>query len=65
MKLAKTMAIGAAALGMATGAALAQEETMLLPEPVEVVIYDVYGIDEDRDGVIDSYLLLEESDTLA
>lgn len=65
MKLAKTMAVGAAALGMAAGAALAQEETVLLLEPAQVAIYDVYGIDEDRDGVIDSYLLLEESDTLA
>lgn len=42
---------------------MAQEETSIVLEPVDVAI--VYGVDEDRDGVIDSYLLLEESDTLA
>jgi hypothetical protein len=42
----------------------AQPETIILLEPVEVATYDVYGIDEDRDGVIDGYLFIEESDTL-
>jgi hypothetical protein len=31
---------------------------------VDVATYDVYGIDEDRDGVIDGYLFIEASDTL-
>lgn len=44
---------------------MAQEETFILLEPVDVTYYDVYGVDEDRDGVADSYLILEESDTLA
>jgi hypothetical protein len=82
MTLAKTIAIGAAVLGLAAGGALAgegdfgmndrssgepavQPETIILLEPVDVVAYDVYGIDEDRDGVIDGYLFIEESDTLA
>jgi hypothetical protein len=71
MKLARTMAIGAAALGLAAGSALAGEggfgmndsETFILLEPVDVAT--VYGIDENRDGVIDGYLFLEESDTRA
>jgi hypothetical protein len=52
MKLAKTIAIGAAFVGLAAGSALAE-------------VSDVYGVDENRDGVIDSYLFLEESDTRA
>ena len=69
MKLARTMALGAAALGLAAGGALAQDERMAMADPVmetpEVTYYDVYGVDEDRDGVIDSYLFIEESDTRA
>ncbi len=84
MKLAKTIAIGAAAFGLAAGSALAgegqsgmndsgsssepmmaQQETFILLEPVDVSYYDVYGIDENRDGVTDGYLFIEESDTLA
>jgi hypothetical protein len=72
MKLAKTIAIGVAAFGLAAGSALAGEdsfemdtsETFVLREPAGGA-YDVYGIDENRDGVIDGYLFLEESDTLA
>ena len=82
MKLAKTIAIGATAFGLAAGSALAgegqsgmndsgspgepmaQEETFILLEPVDVSYYDVYGIDENRDGVTDGYLLIEQSDTL-
>ena len=81
MKLAKTVACGAAALGFAVSGALAgeghsgmndswssnesmtQEETYILLEPVDVTY--VYEVDENRDGVTDSYLFLEESDTLA
>jgi hypothetical protein len=44
---------------------MAPQETFILLEPVDVAYADVYGIDENRDGVIDGYLLLEESDTLA
>jgi hypothetical protein len=83
VKLAKTIAIGAAAFGLAAGSALAgegqsgmndsgfpsepmaQQETFILLEPVDVSYYDVYGIDENRDGVTDGYLFIEESDTLA
>jgi hypothetical protein len=71
MKLAKTIAIGAAALGLAAGSALAAEgsfgmnDSFILLEPVDIVAYEVYGIDENRDGVIDGYLFLEESDTRA
>ena len=74
MKLAKTIAIGAAALGLVVGSALAGQggfgmndstQSFILLEPVDIVAYDVYGIDEDRDGVIDGYLFIEESDTLA
>ena len=83
MKLAKTIACGAAAVSLAIGTAfagegpsgmndswstnepaMAQEETFILLEPVEVSYYDVYGIDENGDGVTDGYLILEESDTL-
>ena len=55
MKLVRTIALGFAAFGFAAGTALAQETTY----------YDLYGVDEDRDGVIDSYLVIEESDTRA
>jgi len=70
MTLAKTIAIGAAMFGFAAGNALAGERgfsmngNVTVLEPVEVAYYDVYGIDENRDGVIDSYLLLPQSDTL-
>ena len=73
MALAKTMAIGAAVFAIAAGSALAAEgdsamepDTVILLEPadMDVATYDVYGIDEDRDGVIDGYLFIEESDTL-
>jgi len=82
MKLAKTIATGAAALGLAVGTAfagegqsgmnsgwspsepeMANEETIILLEPVEVAY--IYEVDENRDGVTDSYLILEESDSLA
>jgi hypothetical protein len=69
MTLAKTMAIGAIALGLAMGSALAGEgsfgmdDSFIMLEPVDVAY--VYGIDENRDGVIDGFLLLEASDTLA
>jgi hypothetical protein len=36
----------------------------MLLEPMDVTYYDVYGIDENGDGVIDGYLFIEESDTL-
>ena len=81
MKLAKTIAYGAAALGLAVGSAIAgegsfgmndnwsmsepqmaQEETFILLEPVDIAF--VYEVDENRDGTIDSYLFLEESDSL-
>jgi hypothetical protein len=74
MKLAEAIACGAAALGFAAGSALAgegdfamnddgsQDETYILLEPVDVT--QAYGVDEDRDGVIDRYLYLEESDSL-
>lgn len=67
MKLVRTMAFGLAALGFGAGATLAQEDRMaagdtLLLEP-EATYYEVYGVDENRDGVIDSYLFIEESDT--
>jgi len=84
MKLAKTIATGAALFGLATGSALAgegsfgmndeaswmepspmaQQETYILLEPVDVTYYDVYGIDENGDGVTDGYLFIEQSDTL-
>ena len=71
MKLAKTIACGAAALGLAMGSALAVEgqsgmndESFILLEPVEVTYYDVYSVDENGDGVTDGYLFIEESDTL-
>lgn len=67
MKLVRMMAFGLAALGFGGGAALAQEDPMvagdtLLLEP-EITYYEVYGVDENRDGVIDSYLFIQESDT--
>jgi hypothetical protein len=31
----------------------------------DVTYYDVYGVDEDGDGVNDGYLFIEESDTRA
>ena len=81
MRLAKTVACGAAVLALAAGGALAdegsfgmndswsssepqtaQDETDILLEPVDVT--QVYGVDEDGDGVIDHYLFLEESDSL-
>ena len=70
MTLAKTIAIGASALGLAAGSALAGEGSFGMNdessgEPaVDSVVYDVYGIDQDRDGVIDGYLFIEQSDTL-
>jgi hypothetical protein len=81
MKPAKTIAYGAAlglAVGSAiagegsfgmndswsTSEPMAQEETFILPEPVDVATAE-YGVDENRDGVTDSYLILEGSDTLA
>ena len=68
MKLVRTIALGFAASGLAAGAALGQEDRMaqeeaLLEPPTEITYYEVYGVDEDRDGVIDSYLFIEESDT--
>ena len=66
MKLAKSLAIGAAFFGLAVGSALttqADEETTTLLEPEDVTYYDVYGVDEDGDGVNDGYLFIEESDT--
>ena len=82
MRLAKSIACGAALLGLAIGTAfaaegqsgmndmgsmtgpMAQDETFILLEPADVTYYDVYGIDENGDGVIDGYLFIEESDTL-
>ena len=43
--------------------AMPREEAFILLEPVDVAY--IYEIDEDRDGVSDGYLILEESDTLA
>jgi hypothetical protein len=66
MKLAKSIAIGAAFFGLAAASALAaqsDEETTILLEPEDVTYYDVYGVDEDGDGVNDGYLFIEESDT--
>ena len=69
MKLARTITIGAAVLGFTAGSALAQDDRAVMDDPAaespEVNYYDVYGVDEDRDGVIDSYLFIEESDTRA
>jgi len=67
MKLVRMMAFGLAALSLSAGVALAQEDRsaagdLLLLEP-EITYYEVYGVDENRDGVIDSYLFIEESDT--
>jgi hypothetical protein len=38
-----------------------QEETLILLEPVEA--QNLYGVDEDGDGLVD-YLVIEEPDTL-
>ena len=43
---------------------MAQEETYMLLEPADVGYYDVYGVDENGDGVNDGYLFIEQSDTL-
>ena len=43
---------------------MAQQETYILLEPVDVSYYDVYGIDENGDGAVDGYLFIEQSDTL-
>jgi hypothetical protein len=55
-----------AALGLAAGGASAADGNSgideILLEPVQVT--QVYAVDEDGDGVTDSYLFLEESDTL-
>jgi hypothetical protein len=82
MELAKTIAYGAAALGMAIGSAfagegqsgmndsgtlgepMAQEETFIVLDPVDATYYDVYEVDENRDGTIDGYLFIEQSDTM-
>ena len=73
MTLANTIAWGAATIFCAASIALAadtdssepggagsssQSETLILLEPVE--IENLYGVDEDDDGLID-YLILEES----
>lgn len=66
MKLAKSLAIGAAFFSLAAGSALAaqgDEENTIVLEPEDVTYYDVYGVDEDGDGVNDGYLFIEESDT--
>jgi hypothetical protein len=66
MNLARSIAIGAAFFGLAAGhvfAAQGDEETTILLEPEDVTYYDVYGVDEDGDGVNDGYLFIEESDT--
>jgi hypothetical protein len=68
MKLARTITIGAAVLGFTAGSALAQDDRTAMDEPLEsseMTYYEIYGVDEDRDGVIDSYLFIEESDTRA
>jgi hypothetical protein len=76
MKLARTLACGAATLCFAASVALAadsdsssggigassdpsleESDTLILLEPVE--IQNLYGVDEDDDGLID-YLILEE-----
>ena len=66
MKLAKTIALSVAAIGFATGSAMAgdeyssaPDETYVLLGPVEVQA--LYEVDEDGDGVTD-YLILEGSD---
>jgi hypothetical protein len=82
MRLAKSIACGAAVFSLAIGTAfaaegqswmndmgsanepMAQDQTYMLLEPMDVTYYDVYGIDENGDGVIDGYLFIEESDTL-
>jgi hypothetical protein len=66
MKLARSLAIGAAFFGVAAASAFAaqgDEEATIVLEPEDVTYYDVYGVDEDGDGVNDGYLFIEESDT--
>ena len=68
MKLAKSLAIGATAFGLAAGSALAGEgdfemNDSLLESVDGATYYDVYGVDENGDGVVDAYLFIEESDT--
>ena len=66
MKLAKSVAVGAALFGFATGSAFpaqGDEENTIVLEPEDVTYYDVYGVDDDGDGVNDGYLFIEESDT--
>jgi hypothetical protein len=73
MTLGKTIATAAAVFGLGMGSALAVEgsfgmetsRSIVVLQPVDVTYYDLYGIDEDRDGVVDGILLLEQSDTLA
>jgi hypothetical protein len=75
MKPAKAFACGAATIFCAASIALASDEespsagsgassetsdTLILLEPVE--IQNLYGVDEDDDGLID-YLILEEGAT--
>ena len=43
-----------------TGSSLETDETLILLEPIE--IENLYGVDEDDDGLID-YLILEEGAT--
>jgi hypothetical protein len=61
MKLAQSIAIGAAFFGLAAGSAIADQGDEENTE--DVTYYDVYGVDEDGDGVNDGYLFIEESDT--
>jgi hypothetical protein len=63
MKLTKTLACSAAFLCLAASPvwaeddpSLEEQETLILLEPVDV--QDLYGVDEDGDGVAD-YLVLE------
>ena len=66
MKLAGSLAIGAAFFGLtaaSTFAAQGDEENTIVLEAEDVTYYDVYGVDEDGDGVNDGYLFIEESDT--
>ena len=64
MKLAKSLTIGAACFGLAAGSAFAaQGDEEATIELEDVTYYDVYGVDEDGDGVNDGYLFIEESDS--
>jgi hypothetical protein len=49
---------------MGSSSQMAQDETYILLEPVDVSYYDVYGVDENGDGVTDGYLFIDQSDTL-